>query len=107
MRRGGPGRAPRLGGTPRGPRAGWPTVRRAGPWRARVSRSPASPQRHRSGGFALHRAPLQVLALVILFLAAAQRQGDLRPAIPEVELQGHERQALLFDGADQLLDLLA
>jgi hypothetical protein len=41
----------------------------------------------------------------VLLLPLAQCEGHLGPAVLEVELERHQGQAALLDGADQLLDL--
>src|SRR3569832_2446484 len=56
--------------------------------------------------FAVPGALLQRLALVAQFLAAGERQLDLRPPpLVEVELERHDGHALPLDAGGQLVDL--
>src|SRR6185312_1000713 len=57
--------------------------------------------------FARGFAPLDRLALVVLFLALRGRHRHLDAAVLEVETRRHERHALLDRLADQLADLVA
>src|SRR5436305_12153097 len=81
-------------------------------WRARME---AAARRGVRSAPALERAfhvtlglPLgEVTALVPLFLAAGERELDLRPAVAEVELRRDKREAPLPDLAGERVDLLA
>ena len=53
----------------------------------------------------LGRFCLQILALIIVMLAAGQRELQLRAAMLEVDLERHEGEALLACLAEQLDDL--
>ena len=72
--------------------------------RARIT---AALERDGPRHFPLFSFALDGFALVVLLLSLAQRQGDLRPTILEVELQRNQGQAALLDRTDHLLDFSA
>ena len=53
----------------------------------------------------LGNAALQILTLVVLFLALAQCQRHLRPPLLEVELERHQGQPLALDGSNHAINL--
>src|SRR5687768_6887886 len=47
----------------------------------------------------------EVVPLVVKLLPTHEREGDLGDAVPEVDVQWHERESLLFDLPEQLAQL--